>query len=226
MDYEKPIASGKLQYGYDGTPAGVEESWRLTRALDGYSFMRIDLDARSSPEPSSCLYHLLLSPSMAIERIKFHRFGPIPEIQGDVQFGDETISLSRTYLNRKEKSSRRFSEEIVFEPGARFWLPTVVGVGLLAATVPFDSEQSFITLKEKSDFASYQNRARFIWNKKETLVVSRREIAVRPCSISWDQKKIQVWLDDYDWPVKAEILGGHSAFEVAYFRYEIDDVRH
>lgn len=224
MDYEKPIGSGKLQYDFDGNPAGVVESWRFTRALEGYFFLRIDLDARDSLEPMSYLYHLLLNPSMGIERLKFRYFGSSAELQGDLQFNENVITSNRLFLDRREKTSSRRVEELYFDPDARFWLPTVIGAGLFASSVTDSPEQLFVTLREDRNFALSNGSARISWSKKENLVVSRRDVTVRPCSIEWDNKNMQMWLDEHNWPVKAKIFSGCSALESAYIRYETNVV--
>ncbi len=46
--YEKPIAAGQLRYERDGRATGAIESWRLTRAVEGYEILRVDLDARTA----------------------------------------------------------------------------------------------------------------------------------------------------------------------------------
>jgi hypothetical protein len=220
MDYEKPIGSGKLRYDCEGKPAGIVESWRFTRALEDYFFLRIDLDARNSPEPMSYLYHLLLNPTMGVERLKFRYFGSSTEVQGDVQFDENIITSNRLFLDRKNKTSGRSVEEIYYDPEARFWLPTVIGAGLFASYASDSQELLFVTLLEDSEFALSKGSAEISWGSKENLVVSRRDVTVRPCSIDWDNKYTQVWLDKHNWPVKARIFSGCSARESAYIRYE------
>ena len=46
--YERPLAAGTLVYEREFGMPGVLEHWRLTEALDGYRFFRIDLDERAA----------------------------------------------------------------------------------------------------------------------------------------------------------------------------------
>ncbi len=62
LPYERPIVAGQLRYERDGAPTGAVEQYRLTAAVDGYRFLRVDLDARTAPSGRSTLYHLTLNP--------------------------------------------------------------------------------------------------------------------------------------------------------------------
>ena len=60
LPYERPLLAGRLRYERDGQPTGAIEFWRLTDAVDGYRFLRVDLDARDAASGRSWLYHATL----------------------------------------------------------------------------------------------------------------------------------------------------------------------
>ena len=72
LPYERPLLSGRLRYERDGVPSGAVESWRLTAAVDGYRFLRVDVDAREAPSGRSWLYHLTLNPAGLPDRVVLH----------------------------------------------------------------------------------------------------------------------------------------------------------
>jgi hypothetical protein len=97
LPYEKPLLAGQLRYERDGQLTGAVESWRLSDAVDGYQFLRIDLDARQAPSGRSYLYHLTLSSAGVLEQIKYRFWGDGIEAggtvvnQGDGWLGGRTV---------------------------------------------------------------------------------------------------------------------------------------
>ncbi len=220
MEYEKPIASGRFRYEREGKPTGLVEAWRFTRALEGFYFLRVDMDTHNPFNQEICLYHLLLNPAMNIERLKFRYFGSRIEIEGDLQFTNHIVTLNRVIIDKLKNTKKRQVEEISVESDAVFWFPSIVGLGLVASKDSKDSRRSFLSLDKDSYFASLRGTARFIWGEEEDTVVMRQNVAVRPCSISWDTDTVRLWLDDFGWPIGASFADGLSATEIAYLRYE------
>jgi hypothetical protein len=220
MEYERPVASGTFRFEADGQPTGSVESWRFSRALDSYSFLRVELDTHSQRDQEICLYHALLSPDMDMERLKFRYFGSRVEIEGDLQFDDHIVFMNRLISIKMNGEKRRIVEEIPLESEAVLWFESIAGQGLAAAKVAENSQRSLLILEKEMDFASRHGSARFHWGEEESRTVLRQQVAVRPCSISWDKSSVDIWLDEFSWPVSAAYASGITASETAYVRYK------
>lgn len=108
--YEKTVASGTYDYQFLNRPIDWIEQWRLSDAMDGYRFLRIDEDARGS-DGISTLYHAVLNGEGNFENIKFRFWGQGPavaekRIEGQLLFEDDHLLLIRTV------GDERFEEEI------------------------------------------------------------------------------------------------------------------
>jgi hypothetical protein len=226
MDYENPIGAGKLLYESEGSPTGVLETWRFTSALDGYFFIRVDLDARESSGRDSCLFHLLVNPNMKIERLKYRYLSAPTDIAGDVQFDDQNIRMSREITDNRSKRKRIELDELPFHPNTEFWFPSVMGIGVMASNAVGRNTCDFVSLDEKQEYIFRRGSAQFSWEEEARLVSTNQEVTVRCCSIEWNGRQSKVWLDKYNWPVKASIPGDVSVLETAYVRYKINADSH
>ena len=65
-------------------PTGAVEEWRLSDAVDGYRFLRVDLDARNAPSGRSYLYHLTMDKLGNLVQLKFRLWTEGSEIIGSV----------------------------------------------------------------------------------------------------------------------------------------------
>jgi hypothetical protein len=220
MEYEKPVASGILRYEQEGVPTGLEEAWRYSSALDGYHFLRVEVDTKDPRKQETYLYHLVLNPDREIERLKFRTFGSKTEISGDVQFDDEIISLHRIMLNKSQNMEHKQLDEIPRESGAVLTVPSIAVLSLAASRVVEDGCVPMIALESDTSFSVQIDSACFTWGKEEEREILRNTLAVRPCSIRWNLKETRLWLDKAFWPVSASLSGGLSAIEVAYWRYQ------
>ena len=122
--YERPIASGSFRYDWSGQPTGLVEHWRYTAALDGYHFLRVDLDGRASSGHST-LYNLLLNRSGKPEQLKYRFFATGIRIVGQLLFENDEI------LAIHERNGVK-SEQLFTDTGA-FWFPSAAGLGLMAS---------------------------------------------------------------------------------------------
>lgn len=120
--YEQVIAAGQYRYERDGRPTGAVEHWRRTAVTDSYQFLRVDLDARAAPSGHTYLYHAVVNPDGAIERLKYRFWGGGLNIVGDVVLTETAVTATRT-LNGED------SEQVLDLPkGYRFWFPSVAGL--------------------------------------------------------------------------------------------------
>ncbi|MEM9774842.1 MAG: hypothetical protein AAF902_09695, partial [Chloroflexota bacterium] len=124
--YEKPIAAGSFRY----EPQGIIESWALAHALDGYKFLRIDVDARHLENQGySTLYNVVIGPNHNPENVKFRHFTVVPpaaagglRIKGQIAFDDDVVFVTREF------SGERFEDEFEMPlglslPVAARWSP-------------------------------------------------------------------------------------------------------
>lgn len=212
QEYEKLVASGKFHYEMQGKTTGVTESWRLTRLPKGYHLLRVDLDARKTPDDNSTLYHLALSPGWRPERLKFRHFAGSAEIVGDLQFDGEVASLYRKI------NDHRLEDEEKMPGDYRFWFPSVIGFALLLGA-PVNTSNRTLSLNRKKDFGLVQRQVEIERKGREVVAVTGRNVAVQRYSIDWDTESIRLWLDGHDLPVLLEQSDGFRAIESQYIRY-------
>jgi hypothetical protein len=214
MDYERPLAAGKLLYELHGQPTGTTEEWRLTAAVDGYRFLRIDLDSRQADPHESTLYHLTLNSAGRSERLKFRYFGPDSEIVGDVMLEDDSVTLSRTV------NGRRFEDERKMQSGYRFWFPSTLGLSLLTNMNLDEHDFQSATLNGHEAFALDSHEMHLELGIKEHLDTTGQSITAWPCFLIWSDYMQTIWLDSYNLPVKFDRGDGLLAFESRYVRFQ------
>lgn len=214
MDYEKPLAAGKLLYQLHGRPTGISEEWRLTAAVDEYLFLRVDLDARESASGESTLYHLTLNSAGRSERLKFRYLGPDAQIDGDVLLEDDLLTLTRNV------DGHRYEDEASMPLGYRFWFPSALGLSQLAGTALDEIDLRAVTLDKDEQFTLKTHPAQLELDKEERMHTTGQSVAVRPCLIRWLGSSQTIWLDSYNLPVKFDSGDGLSAFESRYVRFK------
>jgi hypothetical protein len=122
LPYEQPIVAGTLRYAQDGQPTGALEHYRVTSAVDGYRFIRVDLDARAAPSGRSSLYHLTLNPASCPEQLKYRFWADGLEVSGVVVWEGGQLTAAR------DVDGVRHEDEA---PDAAFWFPSAMGLTLL-----------------------------------------------------------------------------------------------
>ncbi len=215
--YEKPVAAGLLRYEQDGQPTGTVEEWRLTDVAEGYRFLRIDLDAREGASGDTYLYHLILSPENRLERVKFRFFNAQKIISGDVLIEDDVMTLLRDV--KGHQGGEHFEETADTSGQPLFWLPSTIGLGLLADSKPTADGVPALTLDKTADFAFNHVTVNLSLGEKEMLAVAQRDVVARPLSIRWQDQARTIWLDDHDFPVKMVRGDGLTAVETRNIRY-------
>lgn len=234
MDYEVRLAAGKLRFEQNGQSTGAVEEWRLNAAVEGYRFLRVDLDAREAQSGQSTLYHLILNPAGQPERLKFRFDGNKTSIVGDVMFLGDQITL--THIENGERTEQDFELDSLTKKvdhcsdRSTFWFPSTLGLSLLAGihtspdcicrrgtitlTQPGRSDvnlnQSLFLIRREVSLQSY---------KQEEVVVGRESIAARPLTISWQDQIRRIWLDESsNLPLRLERQDGLTAIETRYIR--------
>jgi hypothetical protein len=218
--YEKLLASGQLRYELDGQPTGALESWRLTLAVAGYYFLRVDLDARKAASGHSYLYHLLMDQERRPERLSYRFWGSSRQITGNVLLAEESITATHTV------NGTRFEEDMILARGYAFWFPTSIGLGLLANKAGHKGDLTAATLQavvaqQPTGFDLLLTKVVLAWAETEEVVVTGQTIAARPLTIRWADQARTVWLDKYQWPVKMMRGDGLTAVETRYIRHNL-----
>lgn len=212
QEHEELRSAGLLRYQADGALTGAVEEWRLTAAMDGYHFLRVDLDARDAESGDSYLYHLALDPAGKPMRLKFLYFNPETHIAGDLHIDDQSALLSR------EVNGQRIEDEQQLQSEWGFWFPSTVALGLLAAAAGGGELIWAITLERESGFGLRALSAQLDWQSEEEMDVARKTLRVRPCLIRWNGHSRKVWLDSDCWPVKMLRSDGLEAVESHHIR--------
>jgi hypothetical protein len=215
LPYERPLAFGELRYQRDGVPTGAVEYWQLTTAVDGYRFLRVDLDARAAASGESTLYHLTLSPEGRPERLRFYMFRQGRDVNGHVLFDHDLVTVSR-HVNKS-----KIEEETTVLPGYTFWFPSSFGLGLLA---PFAGEVAAtavpaVTLNREADFCLWPLTAYLTRGQAEQLVMGRQTVMAWPLTIRWQEHERIIWLDEQGLVVQMKRENGLTAVEAHLIRY-------
>jgi hypothetical protein len=206
--YEKVIAAGELRYEQDGVATGAVEKWRLTTAADSYQFLRIDLDARSAPSGQSTLYHLVLNENGRPERLRFRQWRGEQKIAGNLLF--EAGMITASY----DVDGESVAEEMAVTDEFGFWLPSSVGLSLLARQ-PATTAVSLRPARSKQHalFSLFQTDIKLTWDEDEELVVMGRVRRSRPFIIQWADQQYTLWLDDQNCVL--QMTGGNRVTAVA-----------
>ncbi len=213
QEYEKLIASGRFRYEMQDRVTGANESWRQTKVAGGYGFIRVDLDRRETSKSATTLYHLVLSLDNRPARLKFRHFEQMKELNGDVQFQEGNVSLSR------QVNGRRLEDELGVEPGFRFWFPSTIGLSLLCNQDIDEGSFTAITLDPEQDFKLVERTVTINLQEKDRLTVAGRSTIVQRCLITINKQTHVVWIDEHRWPIIMEYTDGSRAIETQPIRY-------
>ncbi len=212
LPYEQPLLAGRLRYEQDGEPTGTVESWRLTNAVDGYRFLRVDLDSREGPSGRSYLYHVTLNPAGRPEQLKFRLWGNGPEVSGTAVWeGNEVISA-------------RVVDSVAYQEVARggaFWFPAGMGLALLAVYV---GETKGMTLvSHAADPAGLmsliETPVTIGLGEAMTEDLNGELLPVRPLEVNWADQQRTVWLDKESRPLRLRRQDGLTAVAERLVRY-------
>jgi len=210
--YERPLLAGRLRYERDGRPTGAVESWRLTNAVDGYRFLRVDLDARDAPSGRSYLFHLTLSPADRPEQLKYRFWGDRLEVSGTVLWdGDALIAARRVNGVAYEDEAR----------GAAFWFPAGAGLALLRY---YAGAGDGVTLNtDTSDparaLALVETPVTVALSEAETEMINGEPLPIRALSVAWGERRRVVWIDAEGRPLRLWREDGLAAVAERLVRY-------
>ena len=198
--YEKRIAAGTFRYERDGEPTGALEHWRYTHALDGYKFLRVDLDGRKS-SGDTFLYRVLLNENGRLEDIRWRFYNSEFHAGGQVLFGDGHITAVR------EVRDEHFEEEVELVDGVAFFFPALMGLWLLAGQAVRTAVTLDMHQRESAEFMK--------------LVSFPAQVSVNQDGfmLSWGGTNRVVSLGEHGWPVRMTRPDGLTAVEQRLMHY-------
>lgn len=208
MPYERPLAAGRYVYTEDGVPTGATEAWQLSAAMEGYRFLRVDLNAGES-SGDHILYHLVLDNAGRPARLKYHLFRTGLQIMGDLLFEEASALLSRNV------NAQRVTSEAPFTQGTAFWFPASAGLSLLAE---MEAETAALTLNRAENLALWPTCLTVSTEAMQTIAVMGRELQARAVTARWKDEERIIWFDEHHWPVRVQ-RGTLTATESRYVRY-------
>ena len=213
--YEKVIAAGELRYERDGVATGAVEKWRLTTAVPPHQFLRIDLDARAAPSGLSTLYHLVLGKDGRPERLRFRQWGGERKIAGNLLFEDGIITASQTV------NGESFNEEMAVTADMGFWLPSSIGLSLLAwRAVDTAVSLRSVDSKQYLVFSLFKTGIKLDWGKEEEILAMGKRKQSRPLLIQWADQHYTLWLDEQNGVVQMKGGGGLTAVATRLIHYK------
>ncbi len=208
--YEQLLAAGELRYERDGIPTGAVEQWRLTSAVDGYRFLRVDLDARDAASGNSSLFHATLNPAGRCEGVKYRFWGQGLIVSGTLVLEDDGL------VNGREVNGQRHEDVVDLEPGTAFWFPASIGLSLLMPLA--DGTHSAVTLSSATDdpaqaMAAQRHTISLTTLPTDAVQLMGNRVDSRPRQVAWSDQTRTLWLDDTGWPIRMARNDGLSAVE-------------
>lgn len=212
--YETLLAAGLLRYEQDGKTTGAVEHWRLTSAVSGYRFLRVDLDAREAESGDSYLYHLVMTENGRPERLQYRFYGRPLEVNGTVLFEEEAVTAVRNVrrLEIGDWRLERIEDEVTVPAGYGFWFPSSVGLGLLPFTFHASRFTPAVSLRSvpSTQFPVF------------SLFVTEVKLEVSTPGqwhIQWEDQERTLWLNEQGDVLKMQRGDGLTAVETRYIRY-------
>jgi hypothetical protein len=211
LAYEKPVASGQWRYMRDGHPTGAIEKWRLSDAVDGFRFLRVDLDARDAHSGRSYLYHLTMDDNGRAIQLKYRFWDHGLEIIGNVLLEEEALVVTR------ETREERHEDVLALPRGYAFWFPATAGLSLLAR-LPAVKAKAAVTLRTtaaESDalMGPLLTTLDITLHEIEAIEMMGKTRNLRPLTIRWQDQERQTWLDENNWPLIMKRSDGLTAVQ-------------
>ena len=211
LPYERPLLAGRLRYERDGLPTGAVESWRVTNAVDGYRFLRVDLDAREAESGRSSLFHVTLNPVGRPEQLKFRLWGSGLEASGSVVW------------EKGEIISARQVDGVAYQDvakGEAFWFPAAAGLALLSLCVGEPRGVTMATAAEPAELMKLvETPVAIALGEAASEEVAGELLVVRPLQVNWKDQSRTVWIDPEGRPLRLRRDDGLTAVAERLVRY-------
>ncbi|MDX1412568.1 MAG: hypothetical protein R3293_00145 [Candidatus Promineifilaceae bacterium] len=216
--YERPVSSGMWRYYHGNQPTGAVEKWRLTDAVDGFYFMRVDLDARAAASGRSYLYHLTADNHGHPVQLKFRLWDGDKEIIGLVLLEKDTVIVTR------EINGHRLEDVLPVENGYAFWYPASTGLGLLSAR-QMETVLTGVSLRTETgtietEMSPFVTKLELIDGENQDMQLMDQSRTMKKRTIRWNEQQRTLWLDENRWPLKMERSDGLVAVESKYILFQ------
>ena len=218
MPYEKPLTAGQWNYVLDGQDTGALEHWRLTEAMDGYRFLRVDLDARAAQSGRSYLYHLMLDEYGNPVQLKYRLWTGGLEISGTVLLEEDAVIVTR-------KTAGVRQEDILEVPaGYAFWFPATAGLSLLTGLAEANNVTAVTLRTAAADPASLMGPVLTAVDIRDeppkVIDVMGTTQTLRGITIKWEDQRRRLWADAGGWPLMMERDDGLTAVITRAIKYQ------
>jgi hypothetical protein len=142
------------------------------------------------------------------ERLRFRQWSGEHKIAGNLLFEDGVITASR------EVDDESFAEELAVTEVVGFWLPSSVGLSLLAQQQVTSAVSLRPTRSKQHDlFSLFRTDIQLSWDENEEIVVMGRAHQSRPFIVQWADQQYTVWLDEQNGVL--QMKGGNRLTAVA-----------
>ena len=218
MPYEKPLTAGQWNYVLDGQDTGALEHWRLTEAMDGYRFLRVDLDARAAQSGRSYLYHLMLDEQGNPVQLKYRLWTGGLEISGTVLLEEDAVIVTR-------KTAGVRQEDVLEVPaGYAFWFPATAGLSLLTGLAEANNVTAVTLRTAAADPASLMGPVLTAVDIRDeppkVIDVMGTTQTLRGITIKWEDQRRRLWADAGGWPLMMERDDGLTAVITRAIKYQ------
>jgi hypothetical protein len=218
LPYETPLTAGQWNYMLHGQATGALEQWRLTEAVDGYRFLRVDLDARAAHSGRSTLYHLTLDEQGNPVHLKYRLWIDGLQIIGTVLIEEDAVIVTR------ETAGERQEDVIKVPAGYGFWFPATAGLSLLTGLVGSENRPAVMLQTTAADPALLMSpiltKVTIHEAAPSTVEVLGKEESARRLSINWEDQQRKLWVDDEGWPLKMKRNDGLTAVTTRAIKYQ------
>lgn len=198
--YEKRIAAGTLRYEREGQPTGTLEHWRYNHAMDGYKFLRFDLDSREA-SGDTFLCTILVDTNGRLENVRWRFYNGDFRARGQILFEGNHATAVR------EVAGEQFEAEVVLTNGMAFFVPAVMGLWLFKDQVV----QTAVMLDK-----SQRQPAAFM---KLISLPAQLEAVDNGFVLYQAEHRYEVALGEHGWPVKVVWPDGLTAVEQSMNTY-------
>jgi len=218
MPYETPLTAGQWNYVLDGQATGALEQWRLTEAVDGYRFLRVDLDARAAQSKRSTIYHLTLDEYGAPVQLKYRLWAAGLEIIGTVLLEEDAVIVTR------ETAGERQEDVIKVPAGYAFWFPATAGLALLSNLAEANKVTAVTLRTAAADPAllmgPMSTTVDISEDEPQAIDVMGTTQTFRTITIKWENQKRRLWVDAGGWPLMMERDDGLTAVTARSIKYQ------
>lgn len=218
LPYETPLTAGQWNYVLDGQATGALEQWRLTEAVDGYRFLRVDLDGRAAQSGRSTLYHLTLDEYRNPVQLKYRLWIAGLEIAGMVLFEKDAVIVTR------ETAGERQEDILKVPAGYAFWFPATAGLALLSNRAKANNVTGVTLRTAAADptllMGPVSTKIDIREDEPEDINVMGTMQTLRTITIRWENQRRRLWVDAGGWPLMMERNDGLTAVTTRAIKYQ------